>query len=92
MKHSEKEIQISYDITYLWNLKYCTSELIYKTETDHNHGEQICGCQWGREWDAWEVWGVMDANCYIWNGWPIGSYCTSQENVSAWVTSLYNRN
>ena len=26
-----KQRQISYDITYMWNLKYDTSELIYKT-------------------------------------------------------------
>ena len=26
--------QISYDITHMWNLKYDTNELIYKTETD----------------------------------------------------------
>ena len=26
--------QISYDITYRWNLKNDTNELIYKTETD----------------------------------------------------------
>ena len=26
--------QISYDIAYMWNLKYDTNELIYKTETD----------------------------------------------------------
>ena len=26
--------QISYDITYMWNLKYDTNELICKTETD----------------------------------------------------------
>ena len=31
---SEKERQIPYDITYLWNLKYDTNELIYKIETD----------------------------------------------------------
>ena len=31
---SERERQISYDITYMWNLKYGTNELIYKTETD----------------------------------------------------------
>ena len=30
---SERERQISYDITYMWNLKYI-SELIYKTDTD----------------------------------------------------------
>ena len=30
----ERERQIPYDITYMWNLKYDTNELIYKTETD----------------------------------------------------------
>ena len=32
---SEKERKISYDITYMWNLKNnATNELIYKIETD----------------------------------------------------------
>ena len=31
---SGRERQILYDITYMWNLKYDTNELIYKTETD----------------------------------------------------------
>ena len=31
---SEREREIPYDITYMWNLKYDTNELIYKTETD----------------------------------------------------------
>ena len=31
---SQRERQISYDITYMWNLKYDTNELIYKTDTD----------------------------------------------------------
>ena len=30
---SDRERQISYDIAYMWNLKKCTNELIYKTET-----------------------------------------------------------
>ena len=29
-----RQRQISYDITYMWNLKYDTNELIYKRETD----------------------------------------------------------
>ena len=33
-RKSEKEIQIVYDITYMWSLKYDKNELIYKTETD----------------------------------------------------------
>ena len=31
---SERERQIPYDITYMWNLKYGINEPIYKTETD----------------------------------------------------------
>ena len=31
---SNRERQISHDITYMWNLKTDTNELIYKTETD----------------------------------------------------------
>ena len=31
---SERERQIPYDITYMWNLKYDRNEHIYKTETD----------------------------------------------------------
>ena len=31
---SEREKQVPYDITYMWNLKYNTNELIYETETD----------------------------------------------------------
>ena len=31
---SEREREIPYDITYMWNLKYDKNGLIYKTETD----------------------------------------------------------
>ena len=31
---SERERQIPYDITYMWNLKPDTSELFYETETE----------------------------------------------------------
>ena len=35
---SKRERQTLYDITYMWNLKYDTDELIYETETgSHNH-------------------------------------------------------
>ena len=33
-KQSKSERQISYDITYTWNLMYDTNELMYETETD----------------------------------------------------------
>ena len=31
---SERERQIQYNITYMWNLKYNTNKHIYETETD----------------------------------------------------------
>jgi len=34
ISQSERERQTPYGITYMWNLKYGTDELIYKTETD----------------------------------------------------------
>ena len=39
------EKQILYDITYMWNLKYDTNELIYITEIDSQTREQTQGCQ-----------------------------------------------
>ena len=34
-------------MSYMWNLIHGTDEPIHKRETDHRHGEQICGC-WGK--------------------------------------------
>ena len=31
---SDRERQISYDVTYMWNLKNSVNERIYETETD----------------------------------------------------------
>ena len=31
---SDRERQIPYDMTYMWNVKYNTNEHIYETETD----------------------------------------------------------
>ena len=54
---SERERQIPYDITYMWNLKYGTNEPIYKAEI-HRDREQICGFQGlgGRERGGLGVW------------------------------------
>ena len=40
---SDREAQISYDITHMWNLKYDTNELIYKRETDPQNIENKHG-------------------------------------------------
>ena len=52
--------QLPHDISYMWNLKYDTNDPIYKTETDHRHGKQTCGCQGGKRGMYWEF-GVVDA-------------------------------
>ena len=59
---SEREKQTPYDITYMWNLKYNTNELIYETDR-----VQTCSCQGGAEGIQWEF-GLADRNCYIQDG------------------------
>ena len=34
LSKSERERQVPFDITYMWNLKYDTNEPIYKIETE----------------------------------------------------------
>ena len=48
---SERERQIPYDITYIWNLIYGTNEPFHRKE-NHGLGEQTCGCQEGKR--GWE--------------------------------------
>ena len=54
---SDRKRQISYDVTYMWNLKNNTNERIYKIEVDFRHREQTCGYQRGKEGrDKLGVW------------------------------------
>ena len=55
---SQKERQIPYNITYMWNLNYDTNEPIYRTETDSETQRTDCGCQGEeeKEWDGLGVW------------------------------------
>ena len=50
-KRSKSERKIQYDFTYMWDLKYGTSELIYKTETDSTTQKQtvVAKGEWGLE-------------------------------------------
>ena len=50
---SQRERQIPYDITYIWNLMYGTSEPFHRKET---HGLGVCMYLWlprrrGRDWE-----------------------------------------
>ena len=43
MNKSDRERQITYDITYMWNLKNMTSmNLFTKQKQTHRHREQTC--------------------------------------------------
>ena len=59
-------MQILYDITYLWNLKYDTNEPIYETETDSQTQRTDWGCQEDRV-RAGRIGslGLAEANCFI---------------------------
>ena len=60
---SEREKQILYDITYMWNLNYGTNELIYEAETD---SQTYRTNMWLPEGAVWERWtgslGLADAD------------------------------
>ena len=53
---SERERQIPYDIIYMWNLKYGTSESIYKTETDSDIQNKLVVAEgkWRGKRDVWD--------------------------------------
>ena len=68
---SLRERQISYDITYMYNLKYGTNEPIYETEADPQTERAdlwlprwVCGHQRGRDWES----GISDGKNSIRNG------------------------
>ena len=62
LSKSERERQIPNDITFMWNLKYDTSEHIYKTKTDSDTENRLVVAKWeGRIGSL----GLADANYYI---------------------------
>ena len=63
---SEKEGKIPYDITYMWNLSYGTTEPICKTDQMHRH--QTYSHQRGDEGRGMDWEFEVDANYYIQNG------------------------
>ena len=66
---SDRERQIPHGITYMWNLKYDTNELIYKTEADSQTQRTDLWLPRGRVPEGWSgSLGLADANYYIQNG------------------------
>jgi len=66
---SEKERQIPYDISYMWNLKYDTNECINERETElqtEKRLEVARGRGMGEGWSR--RMGLAGTSFYIWNG------------------------
>ena len=68
---SDRERQIPYDITYMWNLKYDTNQYTYKTKTDSQTQRTVL---WVPRWEE-EVGrgrngglGLAEANSYTQDG------------------------
>ena len=61
---SQKERQVPYDSTHIWNLKHGTNEPVYKTETDSQTWRTDVGFPRGRgEGGGWTGrLGFVDAN------------------------------
>ena len=51
---SEGERQTPYDISYIWNLKHDTNELIYETEADSYTQLAKVGWGWGKGLRVWD--------------------------------------
>ena len=60
---SERQREIPYVITSMWNLKHDTNELIHETETD-SQIRRTSGCQWGEGGGRGKTGvGDRDRNC-----------------------------
>ena len=65
---SQKEKDIPYDITYVWNLIYGTKKPFHRKE-NHRLGEQTCGCKGGGGGSRWTGnLGLIDEDYCLWNG------------------------
>jgi len=78
---SERERQIPYDITYIWNLIHGTNEPFHRKE-NHGLGEKTYGCQGEGEGVGWiRSLGLIDADYCLWNGLAMRSCCVALGTV-----------
>ena len=72
--------QTSYDIAYMWNLKYDINELIYKTEEDSQTSKTNLWLPKGTGGDGGKRQtrglSLAYARYCIWDGWSVGMCCT----------------
>ena len=82
---SERERQMSYDITHIWYLIYSTSENFHRKE-NHGLGEQNCGCPRGGKEVEWiGTLGLTDANYCFWNVFTMKSCCLALRTMSRYL-------
>ena len=81
LNKSERERQIPYDITYMWNLNYDTNEPIYETEsrTQRTDLRLPRGRGLGEGWSG--RLGLADVSFYIQDGQTTRSYCIAQGTI-----------
>ena len=79
---SHTEIQIPYDITNMWNIKYDTNVPIYETETESRHREETGG---GRRkgFGGGMEWEIGVSRCKLLHTEWINnrSYCITQRTI-----------
>ena len=67
----------------MWSLKYGTDDPIYKTETDHGHGDQTCVClEVGGGSGTDREYGVGRCKLLYLEWISNGSYYTAQGTIS----------
>ena len=59
-------MQIPYDSTYMWNLKYDTMDIFMKQNQTHRHREETHGHQRGNTGEGWiGSWALANTNHFI---------------------------
>ena len=80
---SERNRQAPYDITYMWNLKCGTSELIYETETDTDIENWFAVAK-GKGGRGGRVWEFGIGRCKLLYTWWINNMvllCSTENNI-----------
>ena len=79
LSQSERERQIPYDITYIWNLIYGTNEPFHRKET-HGLGDRLVVAK--GEGEGMEWIGELGVSC-LWNGLAMRSCCVALGTMSS---------
>ena len=80
-RKSERERQIPYDITYIWNLIYGTNEPFHRKKIMDMENRLVVAKGGGVGWTG--NLGLRDANYCFWNAWAMRSCCTAQGTISS---------